>query len=483
MSGPGAVRRVVVVGGGISGLSTAHAVLQLDPSADVVLLEQGSRVGGNIVTVRDDGYVLDGGPDSWVANKPQATALAKSLGLEGDLIGTIPENRRALIAWGDELHPLPEGFILGVPTSILPIVRTPLFSVRAKARMALEPFIPRRRPPAGGVDDDESIDAFIRRRLGGEVAERLVAPLLGGIYGGDAGQLSMRATLPQFVDMEEKYGSLIRAMKRTLVSGSGARGAPKPSMFTSLRGGLGTLVDRLAASVGDSRVRTGARVLRVAPLPAGDARGRFAVELVGGETRSADDVVMAVPAHVAALALAPLGDRLASLLSAMPYVSTGVVMMAFARADVPGALDATGYIVPRVLGRPALAATWVTSKWAHRAPDGTVLIRVFLGGKGHEGLLEKDDGELERVARAELSRAMRIEARPSMTHVFRFLRASPQPLVGHPGRMREARAILAKTPGIHLVASGYDGVGLPDCVRQAEAAAKAIALGPPACQR
>jgi len=460
------VTRVIVVGGGISGLATAHAVLQRDRSADVVLLEQSARLGGNITTWRADGFVLDGGPDSWVASKPEATALAKSLGLEGELIATIPENRRALIAWGDRLHPLPEGFVLGVPTSILPILMTPLFSPQAKLRMALEPFIPRRKRQ--GDDDDESIDGFVRRRLGGEVVERLVAPLLGGIYGGDAGALSMRATLPQFIEMEEKHGSLIHAMKATYRSRAAG---PKPSMFTSLRSGVGALVERLAASVGEPRTRTGVKVTRVALL-ADDPRGRFAVELDGGETRYADHIVMAVPAHVAANALRSFGEGLTSLLLAMPYVSTAVVAMAFTRADISYPLDATGYIVPRVSGRPALAATWVSSKWPGRAPQGQALLRVFLGGVGRGEVLAADDAELERLARAELARSMNLVAAPLWARVFRFDRASPQPLVGHPGRMRRLRALLP--PGLHLVASGYDGVGIPDCVRQAGDAARVI---------
>jgi oxygen-dependent protoporphyrinogen oxidase len=463
------MKRVIVVGGGISGLSSAHAVLRLDPGAQVTLLEQAPRVGGNIVTVREGGCVIDGGPDSWVASKPHTTALAKTLGLEGELIGTIPENRRSLIAWGDDLHPLPEGFVLGVPTSIMPIIKTRLFSLQAKARMAMEPFIPRRK--SEGEDDDESIDSFVRRRLGAEVAERLVAPLLGGIYGGDAGALSMRATLPQFVEMEAKHGSLIHAMKGA--HGGGGKGGAKPSMFTSLRTGLGTLVDRLTSSIGEDRIKTGARVARVSPL-ADDPRGRFAVEREGGDVSYADHVIMAVPAHAAQAALGAFGEPLSALLATMQYVSTGVVMMAFARSDIHYPLDATGYIVPRVLGRPALAATWVTSKWADRAPEGQVLIRVFLGGAGHEELLARDDGDLERLARAELERSMGLTAPPTLARVFRFMRASPQPLVGHPGRMRRARAILAETPGLYLVASGYDGVGLPDCVRQAEEAARQI---------
>jgi oxygen-dependent protoporphyrinogen oxidase len=465
------VTRVVVIGGGISGLSTAHAVLQRDPAVEVELLEQSPRLGGNIVTAREDGFVLDGGADSWVSAKPEATALAKSLGLEGSLIGTIPENRRALIAWGDRLHPLPEGFVLGVPTSMHSILRTPLFSARAKLRMMLEPLVPRHTPT--GADDDESIDAFIRRRLGAEVAERLVAPLLGGIYGGDAGALSMRATLPQLLEMEAKHRSLIHAMKATQGPAPARRGGARPSMFTSLRGGVGSLVDRLVTSLGDGRIRTGVTMTRVSPLK-DDPRGRFAVELLGGEIRYADHVVLAVPARVAATVLGPFGERLTSLLSAMPYVSTAVVAMAFARSDIAHPLDATGYIVPRAQGRPALAATWISSKWHGRAPDGQALLRVFLGGAGHEEVMEKEDAELERLARAELARSIALHAAPTWTRVFRFVRASPQPLVGHPGRMRKVKEILAESPGLHVVASGYDGVGIPDCVRQGEGVARVI---------
>jgi oxygen-dependent protoporphyrinogen oxidase len=460
------VTRVIVIGGGISGLSAAHAILVRDPSADVVLIEQSARLGGNITTSREDGFVLDGGPDSWVASKPEATMLAKSLGLEGELIATVPENRRALIAWGDRLHPLPEGFVLGVPTSILPILTTPLFSPLAKLRMALEPFIPRRK--GRGEDDDESIDAFVRRRLGAEVVERLVAPLLGGIYGGDAGALSMRATLPQFIEMEERHGSLIHAMKATYRSRSSG---PKPSMFTSLRGGVGALVDGLAKAIGEPRLQTGVRVTRVASL-SDDPRGRFAVELDSGETRYAHHVVMAVPAHVAASALRSLGDTVTSLLSAMPYVSTAVVAMAFTRADIAYPLDATGYIVPRAPGRRALAATWVSSKWPGRAPEGQALLRVFLGGAGGGEILAESDAELERLARAELARSMKLFAAPRWARIFRFDRSSPQPLVGHPGRMRRLKTLLP--PGLHLVASGYDGVGIPDCVRQASDAARVV---------
>lgn len=280
----------------------------------------------------------------------------------------------------------------------------------------------------------------------------------------------MRATLPQFLALEAKHGSLIRGMRAT--QSLLPRGAMRPSLFTSLRGGVGALVDKVASAVGPSRIRRGVTVARVAPLLS-DPRGRFAVELAAGETLFADDVVVAVPAHVAATMLRAF-DGLPPLLAAMPYVSTAVVAMAFARADIAHPLDATGYIVPRAPGRPALAATWISSKWAGRAPDGQALLRVFLGGPGQDDVVDKDDAELERLARAELRRSIGLAAAPSWARVFRFVRASPQPLVGHPGRMRQTRALLAETPGLHLVASGYDGVGIPDCIRQAAAAAAVV---------
>src|SRR5580658_8113875 len=236
-----ASRRVVIVGAGITGLATAHALLERLPDVDLALLERASRPGGKISTEHTDGFVIDGGADSWVSAKPEATDLARAVGLERQLVGTLEANRRVYIAWKKGLCPLPEGFVLGVPTEILPILRTPLFSLGAKLRMGLEPFVPRRAQNG----KDESIASFVSRRLGREVAERLVAPLLGGIYGGEATLLSIRATLPQFVEAEAMHGSLVLAMR---AQRRAARNGKAPSSaFVSLREGVGGLVDRLAA--------------------------------------------------------------------------------------------------------------------------------------------------------------------------------------------------------------------------------------------
>jgi oxygen-dependent protoporphyrinogen oxidase len=467
-----AAQRVVIVGAGITGLATAHTILAKAPGTDLTLLETAGRAGGNISTERADGFILDGGPDSWVSAKPHATALAREIGLEPELVGTIVANRRVYVASKEGLHSLPEGFVLGVPTQLWPIVKTPLFSLRAKLRMGLEPFVPRRA--ANG--EDESIASFVSRRLGREVAERLVAPLLGGIYGGDANALSIRATLPQFVEAEAKHGSLVMAMRAERRRASSGQAS---SAFVTLRGGIGGLIDRLTLEVGD-RLRTGVRATSVSRLETGDARGRFALEVDGGAAIFADSVVLAVPARAASVLLAEMVPRASELLGAIPHASTAVVFLALRRQDVHRPLDATGYIVPRNLGSPVLAATWVSSKWDGRAPEGTVLLRVFLGGAGNDELVSRDDGALIALAKAEIASRMSAAGEPLLSRVHRFMRASAQPLVGHLGRMAEVNDRLASFPGLFAVGSGYDGVGIPDCVRQARRVADAITAAPPA---
>jgi oxygen-dependent protoporphyrinogen oxidase len=463
-------RGILIVGGGITGLATAHAILARKPDAEVLVLESASRPGGNISTEKTDGFVIDGGPDSWVASKPQATALAGRLGLEGELVGTIERNRRVYVAYSGGLCPLPEGFVLGVPTQFLPILTTPLFSIAGKIRMGLEPFVPRR--VANG--EDESIASFVSRRLGREVAERLVAPLLGGIYGGDATTLSIQATLPQFVEAEAKHGSLVWAMRSQRAA---ARGKKPASAFTSLRGGMGDIIAKLADRLG-GRLKTGVRVVRVSSSPPdardGYGRGRFVLDLEGSAPMFAHDVVLAVPANAASRLLAEIEPRASEILGTIPHASTAVVFLALREHDVPRPLDATGYIVPRSVGSPALASTWISSKWDGRAPPGTVLLRVFLGGAGGHEIVTRDDAALVKLAREEIETRMGIVSTPLFTRVHRFMHASAQPLVGHLGRIREVNLRLAKLPGLYVAGSGYDGVGIPDCVRQAEKVAEAI---------
>ncbi len=466
-------RRVVIVGGGITGLATAHALVNGPRAAelDVVVIEGGATLGGSIRTVRRDGYTIDGGPDSWVASKPQATALAKALGLGDALMPTIEATRRVYIAWKGGLHPLPEGLVLAVPTQVMPMLKTPIFSWRGKMRMGLEPLVPVRHFEG---DDDESIGDFVTRRLGSEMTERLAAPLLGGIFAGDATKISIRATFPQFVAMEEKYGSLVLASRAAKKANGASNGKVPPSAFTSLRGGMGSLIDGLARAIGESRIRTSTKVTSIAALDGGDVRGRYRVDLEGAEPIFADDVVLATAAHAAAGALRALDADLSRELDGIPYASTATVFLAFKRADVKHPLDGVGFLVPRPLNRPILAATWASSKWESRAPEGGVLMRAFFGGAWGEELLTKDDAELVALARKELGDLMKLDATPLFAQVFRFQRASPQPLVGHLARIARMKKSLAAHRGLYIAGSGFDGVGVPDCVRQANEVAASI---------
>jgi oxygen-dependent protoporphyrinogen oxidase len=458
--------KVVVVGGGITGLSCARELCR-DGQFDVTVLEAGSRLGGNIATERVDDYVIDSGPDAWVANKPDATNLARELGLEEELASTIPDNRRVYIAWQGRLHAMPEGLVLGIPTELGPLVQTPLLSVEGKLRAGMDLLIPARRFEDA---DDESVGAFVTRRLGEEVADRLVGPLLGGIFAGDAYAISIRAAFPQLVDAEAKHGSLIRAMRASRAAG-GPRTRPAPSAFVSLRRGMGSLIDALGADVRRlADVRTSVRVRRIARRD-----GHYVVQFENGEPLIADQVVLALPTRASAPMVADMDAALStSLAGLLGYASSIATFLAFPRSDVNHPLDATGFIVPRAPDRSLMAATFVSSKWEGRAPGEMALFRVFLGGEKVDALLERDDAELLALAQSELSEYVPVSSRPVMTRVVRHRLASPQPTVGHLVRRTKLRALLANCPGLHVAASGVEGVGIPDCIRQARAVADAI---------
>ena len=464
-------RRIAVVGGGITGLAAANAAAESARARNrpvlVTVLEQSKRLGGNLVTEHVDGFLLDGGADSWVASKPHATMLARDLGLSDSLVGTNRANRRFYVARGQKLHAVPEGFVLGVPTRFGPLARSPLFSWIGKARMALEPLVPARRLDADG---DESIADFVTRRLGREAAERLVAPLLSGISSGDANDISVRAAFPQLVAMEQDHGSLVRAM---WARRKGARARePNESAFVSLRGGMGELTGALVARLKQQGVvlRTEAPVTKITRREAG-----WTLEIGGAERLEADAVLLAIPAHAAAGLLEPVDAGVAGDLRSIRYGSAATVFLAYRRADVAHPLDGVGFIVPRSPSRSILASTWVSSKWDNRAPEGRVLVRAFFGGTPGDATLAQSDDALVRLAREELRVLMSLDAEPVFARVFRFDRASAQMRVGHLATMRAIHEGLARAaPGVRVAGGGYDGIGIPDCVRQGEEAGRAF---------
>ncbi|HSQ64057.1 MAG TPA: protoporphyrinogen oxidase [Polyangiaceae bacterium] len=456
-------RHVVIVGAGISGLTCAWSLR--DSGARVTLLEASDRLGGNIRTYREQGFVMDAGPDAWIATKPEATALAKELGLDKELIGTRPEYRRVYVAHDSRLHPMPEGVVLGVPTRVWPMVTTRLFSLGGKARMGLEPFV-RARDFSG--DEDESVGDFVDRRLGREATERLAGPLLGGIFAGDVRRISVRAAFPQLLGLEQKHGSLVRAMRKNRRPAK-KNGEGPQSMFISLRGGMSGLPDALAAAIdGKVEVRRNARIVSVEPKD-----GRYAIRLEGGETLDADALVLAAPPHATARLVERLDAEASRLLGEIRCGSSAAVFLGYRREDVAHPLDATGFVVPRDGSMSIVACTFVSSKWESRAPEGHVLLRAFLGGAGRESTLEVDDEALVRTAREELVTLLGKMGEPELVRVYRHVKASPQPEVGHLARMREVKERLAKFPGVYLAGNAYEGTGIPDCIKQGRAVAAA----------
>ncbi len=488
MSMPDPTCRVVIVGGGIAGLATAYE-LQERARADrtplhVSLVEANRRPGGVIHTERADGFVIEGGPDSILAQKPWAVELCQRLGLGDQLVGTNPVQRKTYVLHRGRLCELPEGLTLMIPTRLKPLLQTGLLSPLGKVRAGLDLLQrPRRR-----ACDDISLAAFVREHLGCEAFERIVEPLMAGIYAGDAEQLSLKATFPRLLELENQYGSLVRGLlaqrepKPTPLTsfpdreGGGAGGeARRWTGFVTLREGLGQLVEALVAHLDQIHLYTGQRVQAIRlQTPDGRRWPGYEVCLADGTILPAHAVILATPAYVSAELLAGLAPGLAETLDGISYVSTATVSLGYRRADVAHPLDGYGFVVPRVENRPLLACTWTSSKFPHRAPDNHVLLRCFLGRAGQEEILWLDDDELLRLVRTELEGILGLRARPVLIRIFRWQRAMPQYVVGHLERLAAIEAQLGQYPGLYLTGSAYHGVGLPDNIRAGAQTAEAL---------
>lgn len=473
--------RIAIIGGGIAGLSAAHRVHELAPDAEVSLYEAGDRLGGVIHTIHRDGYLIEQSADSFITNVPWAIDLCRRIGFETELIPTDERFRRALVVRRGKLYPVPEGFMLMQPGKLWPVLTTPLLSWRGKLRLACEYFVRRRHKTSAATvlaaSDDETLASFARRRLGREAFENLVQPLVGGIYTADPEQLSVAATLPRFLEMEREYGSLMRAawqqakerprMKQRTKEESGAR----YGMFVAPRHGLTSLIEAIAARLPAAGIQLSVPVKQLARQTEGGWRLIF--DLPKGDAH-VDAVVLATPAPVAARLLEPIDRVLAGEIAGIPHAGATIACVAYDRSQIGHALDGFGFVVPAIENRRILAASFSSVKFAGRAPEGKVLIRVFVGGALQPQLGDFPDHELRRIVTEELAELLAVRGEPELFTVTRWSGAMPQYHIGHLERVARIETRLAQLPGLQLAGNAYHGVGIPHCIHSGERAAEAI---------
>jgi oxygen-dependent protoporphyrinogen oxidase len=485
--------RIAIIGGGIAGLAAAHRAVELNPACSITLFEAGPRVGGVLSTVHRDGFQVERSADNFITTIPWGISLCKRLGLEDQLIQTNPTYRRTFVVRRGRLHRLPDGFLMMAPTQLWPLAVTPILSPLGKLRSAMEYFIPPRKS-----EEDESMAAFVRRRLGREAFERLVEPLVSAVYAADLEKLSLMATLSRFREMEREHGSLIRAMRRQMKSkpkGASESGA-RYSMFVTLREGLSSMVEAIAAKLPPGCVRLNTPVERIERCgdvwkiqtlgsPAPNVVGQVAnlpekspIWQVGnlphdtGETF--DALVLAAPSPVTAKLLESIDAKLAAELAAIRHSGTAIVSLGYNDEQIGHPLDGMGAVVPAIEHSPILAVSFSSRKYAHRAPVGKTLLRVFVGGARRPELAEMPDDLLLPLVRTHTEKLLRIQGEPVFIDIAHWPGTMPQYHVGHKERVARIHSLLAGLPNLELAGNAYSGVGIPDCIHSGELAVERI---------
>ncbi|MFB6465241.1 protoporphyrinogen oxidase [Cytobacillus sp. Hz8] len=460
-------RTVVVVGGGITGLSTAFYLQKKAREnnllLDVKLVEASARLGGKIQTYHKDGFVIEKGPDSFLERKQSASRLAKEVGLEKELINNATGKSFVLVQ--DRLYSMPGGSIMGIPTQIAPFVTTGLFSFPGKLRAAADFILPRSNPT-----EDQSLGQFFRRRLGDEVVENLIEPLLSGIYAGDIDQMSLMSTFPQFYEVEQKYRSLVLGMKKSSPAPKkkpeekAQSSTKKKGMFLTFKTGLQTLVEAVEAKLEPNSVIKGTKVEHI------DKDGtKYHIQLNNGEILDADSIVLSIPHKVVPSIFSQY--EFFQPFNHVPSTSVATVALVFPQKAIKKDIDGTGFVVSRNSDYTITAVTWNHKKWPHTTPEGKVTLRCYVGRAGDETVVELSDDQIVKVVLEDLNKTMDITMEPDFFVVSRWKEAMPQYTVGHKKRMETIKKHLQEElPGIFLAGGSYEGLGIPDCIDQGEAA-------------
>ena len=464
-----AAPRVAVIGAGIAGLAAAYRIHEAAPDVSLTLYEATSSVGGIVQTVARQGFLIERSADSFITDPPHALDLCRRIGLADELIATSSVGRRALIVRQGKLVPLPEGFVIMSPRRLMPLLRSPLLSARGKLRVLEEAIVPPRSPYV----EDESVAAFARRRFGDEAYERLIQPLVGGIYTGDPEKLSMAATMPRFWEAEIACGSVLRAdqhdRRNAATEDEDATSGARYAKFVAPRRGMAALAEAVAEALPAETVRLDHRVTQIGRGPSG-----WEVTAANGPhtTRNVfDAVVIAVPAAAAADLVASHSPQLKEMIRGIESAGASIVCLGYRREQVAHPLDAFGFVVPQIEERRILAGSFLSNKFEGRAPQGDVLIRTFVGGVLQPELVDLPDDELVTLVMRELADLLGVHGPPQVVEIARWHGAMPQYHLGHLVRVEKIERLVASLPGLELAGNAYSGVGIAPCVRSGEEAA------------
>ncbi len=456
-------KKIAIIGSGISAL--ACATILKEKGYDFKIFEMENRIGGKILTADMDGFTVEYGPDSYLPEKFWSVQLIKKVGLQDEMLTTNDEFKGTYIYSNKKLHPLPEGVMLMVPTMIMPLAKSSLISWPGKIRMGLELFIPPKKD-----NSDESLAEFVTRRLGRECLEKIAEPLVAGIHTSNPDNMSVLATFPRFVEMEKKYGSLIKGM---LVAKKMAPpkkdGGPKMTYFMSIKKGMQYLVERIADFIGRENIFLSKELSLVEKNASG-----YRLIFKDGEKQEFDALVLSTPSYVTRHILRDMDFELSNLLSDIDWSSSATVNMAYRKEDIKVALKGFGFIVPRIENRRINACTYSSIKWSYRAPDGYLLLRTFVGGGHHEEIVNLDDKEIVNIVLEEMKDIVGIDAKPVFTKVCRWIKGMPKYTVGHLDRINNIFNRLKNHKNLYLIGCSYKGIGIGDCVKSGFDAAELI---------